>query len=81
MIMNHLIHEGGFQILACDHRANEPHEKRKQKVKGDEEAKETSDVGHPPVLHGTRDKILAQNDIRGPRYTLLSVRTSLGVYR
>ena len=56
-------------------------EESKQEVEGDEEAKEASDVGHPPVMHGTRDKILAKDDIRSSRYILLSVQTPVGVYR
>ena len=55
------------------HCTNKPHEKSKQEVKGDEEAKKTSDIGHSPVLHGTRDKIFAKNEIWGSRHTLLSV--------
>ena len=81
MIMDYLIHEGGFQTLTGNHCTNEPHEESKQEVEGDEEAKEASDVGHPPVMHGTRDKILAKDDIRSSRYILLSVQTPVGVYR
>ena len=79
--MDHLIHEGGLQTLAGDHRANEPHEKCEQEVEGHEEAKETPDVRHPSVLHCARDKILAQNDVRGARYAVMSLQAPLGVDR
>lgn len=79
--MDHLSHEGKLHALAGNHRADEPHKKREQKIKSDEEAEETSDSGHPPVLHDTRDNILVRNDIRVQCCTLLSVRAPLRVYR
>lgn len=63
------------------HCANEPHEKCEQEVESDEKAKETPDVRHPSVLHCARDKILAQNDVRGARYAVLSLQAPLGIYR